>query len=75
MAAWFNAYDTKGNSVIVEEYPPERALVKTSEGNRKAVRIATSTYIDANGEVYSTSQSRSIEFATPENIAWAKKNL
>jgi len=77
MANFFAAYDSDGNSSRLEEYvgTEEGFIFSKISGGVQAIKIATSTYIGVDGKVYSTSQSKSKEYTTPENIDWAKREM
>ena len=76
MSTIMTLYDCYGSPCTLEETGgTEVAMVRTSTGRWPAIRLAASTYIAVDGRVYSASQARSKEYSTPENFAWAKREL
>ncbi len=71
----FNAYDKNGTPCQVEEYGNDIGLVITSKRAYQAVRLASSTYMGTDGQIYAANRNNCFTYMTPEWVGWARRKM
>lgn len=72
---YFNGFDINGNSCKVEEYGNDKGIVNVNGRRYQAVRLAPSTYMGTNGQVYAAKQNNCYTYATLEWTNWARRQM
>lgn len=73
--SYFNGFDSYGNSYRVEEYGNDIGMVVIGVGKLKAVRLAPSTYMGTNGQVYAANQNNCSVYSSPQWVNWARNKM
>ncbi len=72
---YFDGFDINGNPCRIEETGNGTGFVRAYESGYLAVRLAASTYMATNGQVYAASRGNCSSYATPEWRNWAKRQM
>lgn len=72
---YFNGFDIDGTPCKVEEYGSDIGIVNVNGRRYQAIRLAASTYMATNGQIYAANQNNCISYATPEWTGWARRQM